>query len=292
MLKSIERSTAFVLFCIFTTACVSLEVFLCYSMIAVGFTIGKAAIGVLNLTVMYATWKAFLRVTSKKTEDVISFSKLHHFSSDRFRLLEKDIRPGLDDYATRQYLVTEILRFAEESLHEWLPGSHFELSLFIDRDQPLLFSHFDSNHESTVRSMQHREHDSYWYIENQYEVTKLFSEPSTDPIFIQNTEDKKNRYFFSSAERRKQLRSTMLWCIDLNIPCALVVSSNATNAFRESDPEVVAFLKFIGNMARFYLLERGFLYRIYELRPDLFPPAAIRLVNARRHSSTGQPASS
>jgi hypothetical protein len=271
VLKPIERSTAFVLCCVFTAACAGLEVFLCYSMIAMGFTVGKAVIGVLNLMVMFATWRAILRVVSKEPEHVISFSKLDLFSPDRYRLFEKDINAGLDDYTTRQYIVTEILKFAEEFLHEWLPGSHFELSIFVDRDQPLLFAYFDSNHESTVASMQHREHNSYWYLENKYEVTKLFNKPSSHPRIIQNTEDKKNRYYFSSDERRKQLRSTMLWCIDLNVHCAIVVSSDVKNAFQEADPEVVSFIKFIGNMTRFYLFERGFLYRIRELRPDLFP---------------------
>jgi hypothetical protein len=271
MLKSIERSTAFFLFCIVTTACAGLEVFLCYSMIAVGFTTCKAVIGVLNLAVMFATWKGFLRVVSREPENDISFRKLRHLSADRYSQSEKDISAGLDDYTTRQYIVTEILKFAEEFLHGWLPGTHFELSIFVDRDQPLLFAYFDSNHESTVGSMQHRERNSYWYLENKYEVTKLFNKPTSHPKIIQNTEDKKNRYFFSSDERRNQLRSTMLWCIDLNVHCAIVVSSNVRDAFQEADPEVVSFIQFIGNMARFYLFERGFLYRIRELRPDLFP---------------------
>jgi len=274
VLKSMERSTIFILFCIFTCACVGIEVFLCYSMIASGFTTGKAVTGVLNLTIMYAAGRAFLRVVLKtflEPDDVISFSKLHRFASDRYRILDEDGRAGLDDYATRQHLITEVLRFAEESLREWLPGSHFELCIFVDRYQPLLFAYFDSNHESTARSMRHREQNSYWYLENNYEVTKLLSEPSSHPKIIQNTADKKSHYFFVSDQQRKQLRSTMLWCIDINTPCAIVVSSNAKNAFRESDPEVVSFIKFIGNMARFDLFERGFLYRIHDLRPDLFP---------------------
>jgi hypothetical protein len=280
MLKPMERSTLFVLFCVLMTACVGLEVFVCYSTIAGGFTVGKAIAGVVNLAIMFAAGKAFLSAVSKEPDNVISFSKLIHFSSDRYRLLEKDIRAGLDDYTSRQQLVTEILKFAEEFLHEWLPGSHFELGIFIDRDQPLLFAYFDSNHEISVKSMEYREHNSYWYLENQYEVTKLFREPGPDPKIIQDTEDKKNHYFFRSAQRRKQLKSTMLWCIDIDIPCAIVVTSNVRNAFLEADPEVMSFIKFIGNMARFYLLERGFLYRIHELRPDLFPSSEVAQLRA------------
>jgi len=274
MLKSMERSTVFVLFCIFTVACVGIEVFLCYSMIAGGFTAGKAVTGVLNLTIMYAAGKSFLKLVSKtflEPDNIISFSKLHRFASDRYRISEEDGRAQLDDYATRQHLVTEILRFAEESLREWLPGTHFELCVFVDRDRPLLFSYFDSNHESTARSMRHREENPNWYLDNDYEVTRLLREPSSHPIIISNTEDKRNSYTFTSSQQRKQLKSTMLWCIDLNTPCAIVVSSNAKNAFRDSDPEVVSFIKFVGSMVRFDLFERGFLRRIHQLRPELFP---------------------
>jgi hypothetical protein len=119
--------------------------------------------------------------------------------------------------------------------------------------------------------MRHREQNPHWYLDNDYEVTKLLREPSTHPKIISSTEDKKNRYNFTSPQQRKQLKSTMLWCIDLNTPCAIVISSDAKNAFRDSDPEVVSFIKFVGNMARFDLFERGFLRRIHQLRPELFP---------------------
>jgi hypothetical protein len=276
MLRSTERKTFFILFCSFTVACVLIEVFLCYSMIVRGFTAGKAVTGVLNGTIMFAAGKIFLKVVSKtflEPDDVLSFTKLHRFASDRCRILEEDTRAGLDVYATRQHLVTEILSFAEESLREWLPGTHFELCIFVDADQPLLFAYFDSNRQGAARSMQLREKNPYWYVENNYEVTKLLKEPTSHPKIIQNTADKRIGYFFASDQQRKQVKSTMLWCIDLKTPCAIVISSNARSAFRESDPE--SFIKFVGNMARFDLFERDFLPRIRELRPDLFPGAMV-----------------
>lgn len=275
MLRPHERYTVFTLFCIFATACIALEGYLVYSMIAEGFTGGKAVTVVLNGSLLFAVGKVFLRVVSKtflEPDDVISFSKLHRFASDRCRILDEDGRAGIDDYASRQRLITELLGFAEESLHGWLPGSHFELCIFVDRDQPLLFAYFDSNHDSTARSMAQRRQNPYWYIEQKYEVTKVLLEPSSHPRIISNTEDKKSRYSFASPQQRQQLRSTMVWCIDVGSPCAIVVSSDSKNAFKESDPEITSFIKFVGTMARFDLFEGGFIHRIRDMRAELFRP--------------------
>jgi hypothetical protein len=242
-----------------------------------GFSGGKAAAAVVNGGLMAIAGKLFLKVAKKEfldPNDLISFSKLHRFASDRCRILDQHGQVNVDDYATRQRLITEVLRFAEESLRGWLPGSHFELCVFVDREQPLLLSYFDSNHASTARSMNERAQNPNWYVEKNYEVLKVLAEPTSHPRILQDTEAKKNSYTFTSPQQCKQLRSTMLWCIDVGAPCAIVVSSNEKNAFRESDPEVSAFIKFIGNLARFDLLERRFIYRIRELRPDLFSPTA------------------
>ncbi len=279
MLRANERSTVFGLFCIFATTCVVVEIYLCYSMISAGFTGGKAVTALLNGSIIFGAGKIFLKVVSKELlepDDVISFSKLHRFASDRCRILDAEGSGDIGDYSTRQALITEVLSFAEESLRDWLPGSHFELCIFVDSKQPLLFAYFDSNRESTARSMKQREQNPYWYIENKYEVTKILADPSSHPRVIQNTADKKSDYSFVSPQQRKQIKSTMLWCLDVATPCAIVVSSDAKNAFRESDPEVVSFIKFIGNMARFDLFRGGFINRIRGVRPDLFPPTSAK----------------
>lgn len=277
MLKPRERSTVFVLFCLFTIGWVISEGYLGYSMISRGFSWGKGLTSVINLSIMYATGKVFVKVLSKtflEPDSVISFTKLYRFASDRCRVLHQDIEADLDAFATRQHLVTEILQFAEESLHGWLPGSHFELCIFVDREQPLLFAYFDSNRATSARSMRHREQNPVWYVEQKYEVLKVLTDPSSHPLIIKDTESKRANYSFVSPQQRKQLKSTMLWCIDVATPCAIVVTSDAKNAFRDSDPEVIAFVKFVGNLVRFDLLESRFLDRLRNLRPELFRPAA------------------
>ena len=116
-----------------------------------------------------------------------------------------------------------------------------------------MFAYFDSNHDSQARSMGKRTQNPYWYIENKYEVTTLLAKPSSYPRIIHDTTVKKAQYSFASAQQREQLKSTMLCCLDVGTPCAVVVSSDAKNAFRESDPEVTSFVKFIGTMVHFDL---------------------------------------
>jgi hypothetical protein len=274
LLKPSERPFVFGIFCVITILCVVVEIYLIYAMIAQGFTTGKVVIGVLHLTVTFAVGGLFVKVARKallEPDDIISFSKLHRFASYRSQILERDELAQVDDYAIRQHLVTEALKFAEEFLHGWLPGSHFEICIFVDSEQPLLFAYFDSNHERTARSMRHREENANWYVENKYEVLKVLATRTSHPLIIQDTEKKQANYSFGSSQQKKQLKSTMLWCIDVNTPCAIVVSSNIKNAFRESDPEVISFIKFVGNLARFDLFQNRFLHRIRNLRPDLFP---------------------
>jgi hypothetical protein len=196
--------------------------------------------------------------------------RLHRFASERCSIIENAIRSDQDPYLTRQNLVTNTLKFSEESLRGWVPGSHFELCVFVDQEEPLLFAYFDSNHDTTARSMRDREANPRFYIEKQYEVTKLLQAPTSHPRVLKDTHDTKAKYVFTSDNQRKQLRSCVLICLDVARPCALVVSSNETNAFPETDPEVMSFIRYIGESVRYDLIEGDFLRRIRDFKPSLF----------------------
>jgi len=51
-----------------------------------------------------------------------------------------------------------------------------------------------------------------------------------------------------------------------------VISSNEKCAFRNKDSEVVAFIRFVGELVHYDLSEGHFARNIRQLRPDLFPP--------------------
>jgi len=271
VLSTAKQSVLFYMLCAITVACVAFEGYLIYAMIATGFTAGKTVAGVANGGIMFASGKIFLQLlknTLLKPEKDISFGKLHRFASDRCRALNEIRQANLDDFVSRQRLLTEALAFAEESLRGWLPGSHFELCVFVDQDQPLLFAYFDSNGNHSARSMIDREKDHNWYVKKKYEVVKVLTNPSSHLFIINDTE--REDYSFTSKQQRKQLKSTMLWCFDLENPCAIVISSNSKEAFKTTDPEVESFVKFIGTLVRFDLLDHGFLPRIRDFKPSLF----------------------
>jgi hypothetical protein len=83
----------------------------------------------------------------------IWFQRLHAFASDRCGVIENAIRSEQDPYLTRQNLITNTLRFSESVLKGWILGSHFELCVFVDQREPLLFAYFDSNRNVVARSM-------------------------------------------------------------------------------------------------------------------------------------------
>jgi len=118
--------------------------------------------------------------------------------------------------------------------------------------------------------MRDREQNPNFYVEKAYEVTRLLQTPTSHPRFLKDTHDTKANYVFTSTEQRKQISSSVPICLDVTTPCALVVSSNEKNAFPETDPEVMSFIRYIGESVRYDLIEGSFLRQIRTLKPNLF----------------------
>jgi hypothetical protein len=272
MLNTAQRSIVFYLFCIFTIVCVGLEVYLVYSLVQREITSIKTITTFLNTTVLVLISRKFGEMISRTflQSSIMPPDRLHRFASERCSIAENAIRSHQDIYLARQNLVTNTLKFSEESLRGWVPGSHFELCVFVDQKEPLLFAYFDSNHDTTARSMSERERNPRFYVEKGYEVTRLLQTPTSYPRVLKDTHDAKANYVFTSNDQRKQLGSTILICFDVTTPCALVVTSNERNAFPEADPEVMSFIKYIGDSVRYDLIEGNFVHRIRSLRPALF----------------------
>lgn len=159
----------------------------------------------------------------------------------------------------------------ERTLQGWIPGSHFELCVFVDAREPLLFSYFDSNHDTVARSMTLRETDPKFYIEKGYEVTKVLAKPTSQPRIIGDTHDAKAGYKFTTDEQRNQIRSSVLLSLDLGRPLALVVSSDAKGAFKASDTKLMSFIRYAGELIRSDLLDDGFADKVRSSKPGLFP---------------------
>ncbi len=286
MLNPIQRWIIFCVFCLATMSFMSLEGFLIFAMVDKGFSGGSTVAALMNTTVLGGLGFLFKRLvedTFVKSE-LLPMGRLHRLATDRSGIIEDGRRSNRDVFETRKALVTNTLRFVEETLQGWVPGSHFELCVFVDAKEPLLFSYFDSNHDTVARSMAFREQNPRFYLDKGYEVTKVLSNPTSQPRVIGDTHDTKRSYSFTTDEQRKQIRSSVLLNLDLGRPCALVLSSNVKGAFKDSDDKLMSFIRYTGELIRSDLLDGGFIDGIRAMKPALFP-ASVPVIE---HSATTQ----
>lgn len=272
MLNSIERWIVFAILCIVTLGAFVLEGFIIYSFLTKDISWLQGTLTALNSGIFYAVARQFIAIIRSTflQRGVAPLDRLHRYSSERTRIIDNAARGRHDAYLTRQLLVTNTLKFAEESFRNWLRGTHFEVSVFVDREQPLLFAYFDSNQDTKARTMGERERDPFYYIKRGYEVTKLLEQPTSQPRVVPYTEDKKAGYVFASEQQRSQIQSTLLLCLDVNTPCAIVFTSNAKGAFSVGNAEQISFARLILELVRFDLFEGGFVHQIRDLKPALF----------------------
>jgi len=271
MLNLAQRWIIFTLFCAITLGCGCLEFYIIKTAVDNGLDWGKgfgALFGTGILAGCGVIFQQLVRANFLKG-DRVKTSRLHLLATERTSIVRQKSQVNSDEFGTRRDLITNTLKFAEETLRGWIPGSHFELCVFVDAEMPLLLSYYDSNHQTHARSMTARQSSPRYYVEKGYEVTKLLANPSSRPKVIPDTEAAAG-YVFASDSQRQQLRSTMLMVLDMEQPCALVVSSNSANAFDENNEQLMSFLKFVGETVRYDLHFGEFIGHIRGLKPELF----------------------
>lgn len=272
MLKTTERWILFAVFCVIVIGGAYQEYVLSLKGFSVINTLWVLVVGVVLGGALAGSSRLFLKIISTNFLNLgITPSRLHQFSSERSRIIADARHSGDDEYVTRGRLITNTLKFSEEWLRGWVPGSHFELCVFVDREMPLLFAYFDSSQDSASRSREERAHNPRYYIEKGYEVTRLLQAPTSQLRILKDTT--KTDYAFTSNHQHEQLKSTILMCPDVTAPCALVITSNKKNAFRDKDTDVILFIRYIAETAYYDLIEGDFLNHIRSLRPNLFKVA-------------------
>ena len=262
----------FALFCLFAILVAVLEVWLTVMLVRGGMTEIGLVVSILSGTVLLGVGSLFVRLIRMTfiESPVISPSVLASFDSDRNRIVDGLEAPRLHAYDGRRHLVTSTLRFAESRMRGWLTGTHFELSVFLDPNEPLLFAYYDSSGSERARSMNERSADPLFYVRHSYEVVSLLAKPTSYPRILRDTREPDATYAFTSPEQREQVRSTVLICLDLKRPCGLVVTSNRKGAFDIADEEAMAFLRFVGSLVRYDLFEGEFAQRLRVDHPTLF----------------------
>jgi hypothetical protein len=255
-----------------TLSVFGLEIYLIWAMVANGFSAGPAVTAVLNGSALGACAAIFMRLVQKSflDKEALPMERLHRNTAERNRIVDQ-ANGGMPLFDVKKALVTNTLRFAEETLNGWIPGTHLELCVFINADQPLLFSYYDSQHDDVAKSMAARRGNPNFYIEKGYEVTKLLRQPSSHPVIIEDTHVATTGYRFTTDEQRRQIRSTLLLSLHLEAPIAMVVSSNEKNAFDRDDTKLMSFLKYVGELIRCDLTQGEFAAQVGRHSPELFP---------------------
>ena len=139
-------------------------------------------------------------------------------------------------------LITHYLTFLERILKKNLGEYHYEFSLFCNAEFPEIIAYYDSNLNTSPRSKEKRIKDKEYYIKEKYEVVELLRNPSSIPHYIANTQVKAEDYSFSSEEQKKNVRSTLIHCIDFNWPAALVITCDKERVLGIDDHFKEAFL--------------------------------------------------
>ncbi len=222
-----------------------------------------------SVIVLAGPGKVFLKIVSRVFMDLgLTTTRLHEFSSERSRIASEEAGPNRDEFRDMAALVTNTLKFAESWLTGWVKGSHFELSVFIDREMPLLFAYFDSNKDAVSRSSQNRKANPNYYRDEDYEVIRLLDGPTSIPHIVPNTA--KSPYVFISRNQESQIGSTILLYADVSVPCVLVLTSDKKKAFDKNNKELMLFIKFIAETVYYDLRQKDFINRIRRLKPELF----------------------
>lgn len=272
MLTVWQNKSVFAVFILATLAVLGLEIYLIWAMVADGFSGGAAVTALINGSILGAVGLRFVRLFQKSflDKEALPIERLHRNAAERSRIVEQ-FSKGASVFDTKKALVTNSLRLAEETLKGWVPGGHLELCVFINAEQPLLFSYYDSQHNDVAKSMAARQANPKFYVEQGYEVTKLLREPSSQPRIIEDTHAAGADYRFTTPEQRRQIRSTLLLSLDLKAPIALVVSSNERNAFDRNDAKLMSFLRYLAETIRCDLMQGDFAAQLPQLCPNMFP---------------------
>jgi hypothetical protein len=271
MLSQQQKRVIFYIFCIVILIFAGVEVAIVWNFLSQGFNTGNGVAVFVNSSFLAACGELFRRMVKSNFSqgDKIQLVRLHKHFADRSKVLADLSTADPDEFAIRTAAISNTLKFAEQTLRGWLPGTHLEFCVFVDPEWPLMIAYFNSSLNEVNMSMEARKNSRSYYKDNSYEAAKLLADPGCEFRVIADTHDTSASYAFVRREQKSQILSTVLICMDVANPCVLVVTSNAKNAF-EQDEEVSTFLRAISEYVRSDLNDAGFANRIKNLKPELF----------------------
>jgi len=180
----------------------------------------------------FGTFRKF--VAKEFTERINIEDSLKDYFHRRFSVL-RSVNNPINRETLQHDLSRQALIFLEQILCEAIGMNHYELSVFSNKDHPEIICYFDSNKNETPRSSQERKIDPDYYKKHKYEVVDLLLSPVTKPVVISRTEDPSVQYSFVDDHQKRFIKSTLLYCFDIDSPRALVITCDRAQAFSKED---------------------------------------------------------
>jgi hypothetical protein len=139
-----------------------------------------------------------------------------------------------------ELLARPVLQLAEEFLQRELGSEHYELSVWMSPAEPEIAAYYDSSKNSRPRTYVQRLQDPQFYREKRYKVIALLDQPDPEPIVM--TRLSSSVYAYEGTTQREKVKSTVLYCFDLQRPAAMVLTSADPEAFSGSKRATVVEL--------------------------------------------------
>lgn len=271
MKNQVQYWIVFIIVCVAAIIAFTVEAFLIVNW-QQDFSTLKAVMAIFSAGVLVQATRIFYAVAIKTLFPArpLPTDRLRQYIANRNAMTEQRPSDDAAEFRLKQRLVIETLKFAEERFRENFKGTHFELCVFVDREQPFMFGYYDSDPRDVARSMPARLEDPLYYVRKGYAVVQVLKEGTSQLKILEDTNAKKAGYIYTSESQGKQIRSTALLCLDPISPCALVVTSNKAKAFSDKNSELVEFIKLLGALVKADLFEDGFINRIRNIKPELF----------------------
>lgn len=231
MNQSTRKNIIFFVGVFMAVASASVELWLFVALVNEGtFEALKLTVAAANGLLVFGSIKMILKSWSSmfiEESNPVALGSLSNCYSRRFQVVSQtDLNSRHIIPALNRQLITQYLVLLEGLLQTNLGRHHYELSLFCGSEAPEIIAYFDSNGNMTPRSHSKRAENPQYYIENNYEVVEILKDPSTETQFIENTLADSEDYSFTSEEQKGKVRSTLLHCIDVRIPAAIVITCN------------------------------------------------------------------
>lgn len=206
----------------------------------------EAIVACLNGAFVFAATKMLIdawRAQFISRTEVLDLRGLSDCHSGRLQLVSvhEASNPQPVQEINRQ-LITQYLKLLERLLNANLGSHHYELSLFCGANEPEIVAYYDSNSNTTPRSHTHRKANKLYYIENKYQVVEILKKPSTRTHYIKDTQSDAEDYSFTSDAQKGKVRSTLIHCVDIKWPAAIVITCDKEKVLANEREFRTAFL--------------------------------------------------